>query len=111
MSIGARELDRLTIIYRKWVEGRLVGQEAKWLEEAKALLAVASDETIELERVLKLGALNAAIWQRIDETRALKLEGGTRGRERAGVLSFDLLKLNDWRAEIVGEGKFKGEAE
>jgi len=112
MSLPASTLDRLTIVYRKWVEEMLRSgeEENKWWKEAKALLGVASDELVALELVLKLGALNAAIWERQDALRALYMRGEQNDRDTfrasASALAFDLLKLNDWRAALVGEEKF-----
>lgn len=112
MSLPLATLDRLTIVYRKWVETKLVRGEDKWEKAAKDIVGVASDSWIELEKLLKLGAINAAIWQRQDHARLLQKEwlvtGSGELAKAAGLLLFELTKLNDWRAEIVGEEKFKG---
>lgn len=114
MSLPLATLDRLTIVYRKWVEARLIGEERaeKWEKEVGRLMGATSDEAVSMKQVLKLGAINAAIWQRQDRLRALSVETQSTATEgKVAQCAYALLKLNDWRAEVMGEEKFKGGVE
>ena len=99
--MNLKDLDRATIVARKLVEAKVRGEnEEKWKAESTPIVQPVWEACY-------LSAINAAIWQRQDQIRDLQAEPTKYAHEQAGGLAFDLLKLNDWRAEIIGEEKFK----
>jgi hypothetical protein len=108
MNLGAL-LDRLTILSRKIVELDLVGETttaANLREEARELADHLLQSNQDLLRTVQLGALNGALWERENQLRVLREEGSSDLNLReAGILAFQLAKLNDWRAAAIGEKK------
>lgn len=89
-----RELDRMGIAERKLVEAAL--------RDPEASPSLRGDEP-EITLALRLAAINAAIWERENRVRR------TVTTDLAGIgrLTLEIMRLNDWRAEIVGEEKFR----
>ena len=94
-----QELDRLGIDERKFVERALRNPTA-----SPSLNGAESEITL----ALRLAAVNAAIWERENRIRAIR--DGERAYDQlafAGTIALEITRLNDWRAEIIGEEKIR----
>ena len=96
-------LDRLSILARKIVEGR-----DDLIPEYDGLInKVSLDGHKKLGNVLKMSAINAAIWQREDEIRRLKNQTASGVAENdwhtLGRVAVQIQELNDKRAALIAE--------
>ena len=115
VNAGAGEIsDRLTILALKILTGSEQGRDVSAFEiERAALLSQIRSRTLNakwFELVLELAAVNATIWHAEDDLRALRpeavppAEGNDEGRQRVvAALAFRTQRLNDRRAELVGQ--------
>ena len=107
VNFGVGEIsDRLSILALKILFGQEAGKDVSHFEKEWAvLLTQITARTLNarcFEDVLKLAAVNAAIWHAEDDLRQMRTDGGGVGIfEDAGHLGFRLQELNDRRAELI----------
>lgn len=104
-------LDRLGILERKILEGGMQHH----VDEAEKLVAMLEGRVSNAARVklvLKLAAVNAALWQREEELRGYRRVGGGDGlAEVVCTVAFRIQELNDARAEVIRELNLAGGGE
>lgn len=114
------QTDRLTILALKILFGVEAGKDVAHFERERAVLLTqvrARASQVDLEAVLALAAVNAALWHAEDDLRALRrgvmlsLSAALDSKEgialavyqQAGEVAFRIQDLNDQRAKLVGE--------
>jgi hypothetical protein len=98
--------DRLTILSLKLLFGAETGRDlAHFQKEQSALLAKIRTRDLNgawFHSLLELAAVNAALWHREDDLRALRSEGQTLQNVDAIVeCAFRIQELNDRRAVLI----------
>lgn len=103
------QTDRLTILALKILFGAEAGKDVAHFERERAVLLTqvrARASQVDLEAVLALAAVNAALWHAEDDLRALRgadISSGTGVALRVCGIAFRIQELNDQRAGLVGE--------